>query len=134
MYPDIEYVLKKRYSLKIVYRLMVLILIVLGMIPLARLLIEGFIVVPFYANRGLIPRITTTWTDLIMNHLPTSGGYFIAALLLAVMQRRLTFWITPLPRKQCPQCDYNIDKLSEPRCPECGMDLPGDFVDQADSD
>ena len=134
MYPDLEYVLKKRYSLMIAYRLMVLFLIVLGMIPLARLLIEGFIVLPFYTNRGFIPRSATTWPDLIVNHLPTTGGYLIAALLLAVMQQRLIFWLTPLPRPQCPQCGYNIKKLSEPRCPECGMELPGERVDQADSD
>ena len=130
MYPDLEYVLKKRYSLMIAYRLMVLFLIVLGMIPLAKLLIEGIVVIPFYTNRGFIPRNTTTWTDLIVNHLPTTGGYLIMALLLAVMQQRLIFWLTPLPRKQCPQCGYNIKKLSEPHCPECGMELPREMVKQ----
>lgn len=134
MYPDLEYALKKRYSLMIAYRLLVLFLIVLGTIPLSKLLIEGFVVIPFYTNRGFIPRNTTTWTDLIVNHLPTSGGYFIAALLLTVMQQRLVFWLTPLPRPQCPQCGYNIKKLSEPRCPECGMDLPEGLVKQPDSD
>ena len=133
MYPDIEYVFKKRYLLAIFYRTGVLILVVLGLLPIARMFFEGAVVLPLYYSRVIVIGNPASWTDLLAAYLPTSGGYLITAMCFAVLQTRLVYWIVPLPRPQCPQCGYDISKLAEPRCSECGLNLPREMVDQKDS-
>ncbi|MEM0983151.1 MAG: hypothetical protein AAGI17_04275 [Planctomycetota bacterium] len=54
-----------------------------------------------------------------------SLGIFAAAPLVAR-------WFVPAnPKIRCPACNYRIEGLTEPRCPECGVPLPPEFMGEA---
>ncbi len=84
MYPDIEYVLRKRYLLTIVYRSGVMLLVVLGLLPIARIFTEGAVILPIYMQRLVVIANAAAWRDLMMTYIPTSGAYLLTALFLSL--------------------------------------------------
>ena len=134
MYPDIEYVMRRRYAVSVILRCFAIVLFLLGSIPLLQALLQY----------GLIALYDTFWmptyrgnlgnSDVLLYIIPELCKYAIPAVLILFFRLRIVRWIVPLPKPECPHCGYNIAKLAEPRCPECGLDLPGEMVSQPDSD
>jgi len=50
------------------------------------------------------------------------------ALVLWLLQGPLTRLIVPPIARACPECGYELKRLTSPRCPECGSDLPQAMV------
>jgi hypothetical protein len=42
---------------------------------------------------------------------------------LLVANRRIIRWLVPMPRRECPDCGYDIENLKSERCPECGCPI-----------
>lgn len=51
-------------------------------------------------------------------------GFFIAAIPLGLLDRRLSRWLVPMPDRRCPQCGHEILTGQQPVCLECGGVLP----------
>ena len=134
MYPDIEYVVRRRYAISIILRCCVIVLFLLGSFPLLQMVLQ-FILAVLY-NTFWVPtfRATLGNDDFLLYIIPELCKYAIPAVLILVFRLRIVRWIVPLPKPECPHCGYNIAKLAEPRCPECGLDLPEEIVSQPDSD
>ena len=122
MYPDIEFVMKKRYLLNMIVRLAALLLCFMAVIPVIELLIQLVMVFNVYTARGRIG--TLDFEDIIVALLPALVTYGIPGVILLVLRVRIVGWIAPLPRAECPHCGYNLKQLSLSRCPECGNNLP----------
>jgi hypothetical protein len=52
-----------------------------------------------------------------------------AGLALLLFEKRLVVWLVPIGSQRCPQCDYFLVSLVEPKCPECGLPLTREFMD-----
>lgn len=64
-----------------------------------------------------------TGFSVIYDNLSYSGiafGSFIVGLVLALASKRLSRWIVPAMRLECPQCAYNLHLIKGNTCPECG--------------
>ncbi len=122
MYPDIEYVMKKRYLLNMIVRLAALLLCFMAVIPVIELLIQLVMVFNVYSARGRTG--TLDFEGIIVALLPALVTYGMPGVILLVLRVRIVGWIAPLPRAECPHCGYSLKQLSLSRCPECGNDLP----------
>jgi len=49
-----------------------------------------------------------------------SAGFLVPGIALALLSGRLSRWITPLPRRACLHCSYELRNLQADSCPECG--------------
>lgn len=133
MYPDIEYVMKKRYLLNMIVRCAALLLCFVASIPVIELLVQLIMIMVFNLS-SLRSRLgTIDFEDIMVELLPALMTYGIPGVLLLVYRVRIVGWIAPLPRAECPHCGYNLKQLSISRCPECGSDLPKAMIqrDQA---
>lgn len=73
-------------------------------------------------KNGLAPQVRLAdWTR-------TAAPLAAIGVLLLAAQRPLVRWFVPVPRRRCPRCNYTPDGLRDPRCPECGLDLPVDWT------
>jgi hypothetical protein len=94
-----------------------------------------FVVWVVYAANGLVEVLAALARgfDVLSGLLSLVRGLplLIAALALGASARRVTRWILPIPKSGCPRCGYRLIALAEPRCPECGLDLPREMVERA---
>lgn len=134
MYPDIEYIMRRRYALSLILRCFVILLFLIGALPVVQVLVQGFMGLMYYLFSIQSYPSSADWKNVPLYILPETGKYALPALVMLMYRQRIVRWIAPMPKPECPHCGYNIAKLAEPRCPECGMELPGELVDQADSD
>ena len=59
--------------------------------------------------------------------------FLILAGLLWFMEPRLSRLLVPIPKNRCPQCNYRLEQLTRPQCPECGLPLPPQLIQTQDS-
>jgi len=52
-------------------------------------------------------------------------SYALIGLALAIGSNRLTRWLVPVQKRECPQCGYALKSLKSDSCPECGYRLGG---------
>lgn len=128
MYPDIEYVVRKRYALSVILRCCVILLFMLGGLPLLQLLFQFGVGAMFEMFYVQLNPTDWEWQDYGVYIIPEMCKYAVPAGLLLYFRLRLVRWIAPFPKSACPQCDYDISKLTENRCPECGIQLPKVFM------
>lgn len=65
-----------------------------------------------------------SWTSLAISALFT-----LMMLTLVAFPRRWAAWMVPFSdATRCPFCRYPMRGLTEPRCPECGLQLSEEFV------
>ena len=134
MYPDIEYVMRRRYAVSVILRCCAIVLFLLGSFPLLQMLLQYILIKLFYTFWSPTIRGNMANNEILLYIIPELCKYAIPAVLILVFRLRIVRWIVPLPKSECPHCGYNIAKLAEPRCPECGLGLPGEMVSQPDSD
>jgi hypothetical protein len=60
-------------------------------------------------------------------------GLLIWVLILVRRERKLGEWPTQYGHR-CVRCDYLLVKLTEPRCPECGLPFDPRQVDMGRGD
>ncbi len=114
-------ILKRRHIALTVLRLTSFVMCLWGFIALSHYLCTAFLNSrnPFVLSRGPGPG------PVIMNLLLIAIG-----ITIGMTNQRLAKWLVPLPRKVCPKCDYRLIRLQQPRCPECGLDLPNEYVEE----
>src|SRR5262245_64937859 len=105
-----DYVRTSRFVLLVVLRGIAFIMLLFGSISLLYVLIGGW---PHYHD------------DL--------GGWALfwivgiaPGIVLLVADRRIIRWLVPMPRRECPDCGYDIENLKSDRCPECGCPIAAD--------
>lgn len=55
-----------------------------------------------------------------MSYSGAAFGSLVIGLVLAFGSKRLSRWIVPAMRLECPQCAYNLHLIKGETCPECG--------------
>ena len=53
----------------------------------------------------------------------------VIGIVFMLFAPRLAHWFIRIPdASRCPGCRYRIEGLTSPRCPECGLTLPANFL------
>ncbi|MCZ6837619.1 MAG: hypothetical protein O7G85_17740 [Planctomycetota bacterium] len=113
-------ILKRRHTVMIILRFVSFVMCLWGIVALGFVVLETIIagnIFYLFRNRSSVETIAFS---LVLT---------VSGLVLALSTQRLAQWIVPLPKKVCPKCGYRLIRLMRPRCPECGLDLPNEFVD-----
>lgn len=55
----------------------------------------------------------------------------VTGLLIIWLSPKIARWLVPIPRARCPQCDYSLYGVTEPKCPECGLPLEASLMPRA---
>lgn len=130
MFPELEYVLKKRYQLNVILRCAAVVLIVLGAIPFAQL-VGQLVLALLYSQFSTRPiRSGVDWPEFLIGGVPEMLKYVVPGLLLIWLGPRIVRWLTPLPKPRCPECGYWIKRGGAAQCPECGSPLPRVLVER----
>ena len=124
MFPDIEYVMKKRYLLNMIMRGVAFLLFSIAAMWALQLIAQLILIVGYglfssWRNPGGLDL-----EDVMVVIIPAVITFVAPGAMLLAYQERLVVWIVPLPRPECPHCGYNLKELATSRCPECGCDLP----------
>lgn len=62
-----------------------------------------------------------SWSSLVL---------FVPGLIMVLLARRIARILIPLSTQcRCPACEYPLDGISRPECPECGLELTRAFAD-----
>ena len=61
-----------------------------------------------------------SWSSLVL---------FVPGVVLIIAPRWFARLLVRLPKHPCcPACNYRLEGISRPRCPECGLELTGAFL------
>ncbi len=111
MIPSTTHIMKKRHATTRRLRFLSFVLILTGAIffclSLMTWLIEDLDVIPYQIRWGL----------------GTFSAFAAPALAAVLLSSRLIKWLVPLGNSRCPGCEYELKHLTEPRCPECGLEI-----------
>ena len=113
-------VMRRRHLALVIIRVVAATLVVYGGIHMLWGLGSSFGLSGFSLSGSFQQALTIFWSD---NWNPFWYGLAIVvfAIPLALGSRRLSRWLVPLPRHECPQCGYALRELTTTRCPECGI-------------
>lgn len=117
MIPNASDYARRRHTILVVVRLLALLPLAVALVPLTSWFAEGisdgdFTDVGYYMDRIVIAAVM-----------------IVAAVVLFLVAGPVTRLVAGRPRKlACPYCDYAIEGLTEPRCPECGLALTREFM------
>lgn len=119
MIPNASEITRRRLTAGTVIRLASIAVWVAGLLPLG---VTTFVVITFPKPNGSVPEEAVAWGLITLF---AAGGGFT----LWRGASRLTRVMIPMRRKiHCPACDYVIEGLTEPLCPECGLALTTEFL------
>jgi len=117
MIPPTAHIMKKRYDNRRRLRMMSLIVLLIGLwfglYPVLDKLFTGDILV---------------WHRYDFTLFAFCATFFIVAGFLWFMEPRLSRLLVPIPKNRCPQCNYRLEQLTRPACPECGLALPPQLI------
>jgi hypothetical protein len=112
MIPDAASIARKRYRMRKTLRFMALVLFMIFFLCECAELIA-------WLYRG------AAIDNLALQEFVLYSPFLAGAAFLVIAQGRLIVWLVPIPKRSvCPACGYHLQGLREPRCPECGLDLP----------
>lgn len=122
---DSMLVLRRRQLALVIIRIVAAALIVYGSIHVVWGIGTAFGLSGFSIAGAFEQAMSIVWSD---NWNPFWYGFasLAVAIPLALASRRISRWIVPLPRMECPQCGYALRELTTTRCPECGMAIAPD--------
>ena len=120
MVPSASRILSRRHAAMVIVRFAGLGLLVAASIPLIFAVVRAFL-------WGGIGHLFSEYDGVV--HVARSASWIIPALTVLLLGKPLVKWLVPLPRVECPKCGYTAQHLREPRCPECGVSLPEEFVE-----
>ena len=112
MIPSADRVMTRRHTIVIVLRLACGGLFLAGAMPLVYVLVKAVL----WSGFGYIRHDPEG-----IGRIAFSAACLLPAIVVLVFQDRLTRWLVPLPRAECPKCGYSMTQAHEGRCPECGL-------------
>jgi hypothetical protein len=117
---DPALIARRRQTVRMVLRLVVLALAVWASVPLLRALTGALYSMLF---GGL--HITEMGATVVLG-LIEGVNYLAIAATLFFCEKRLVRWLVPAAQRtgRCPACDYDVRYATGGRCPECGLALP----------
>jgi hypothetical protein len=116
MVPSAAEIMRRRHQWESRLRALSLCMLIFALFPLLSWLAEGLADEDLTEYLYYLPRIVAFLLSIAV----AAFGRFAG--------RSLARWIVPIPDVRCPRCDYRLDHLSAPRCPECGLPLPDELV------
>jgi hypothetical protein len=120
MVPNAAEVARRRWTVAIVLRCAAMGLLLLATWPLFNWLTEGF------ADGDLLNM------EYYAGPIVLTALLVIVGFMLALLSRPLARLLVPIrPYSACPACNYRLEGLAEPRCPECGLPLSPEFLGEA---
>jgi hypothetical protein len=117
MIPDLASVMRKRYRMERNLRLGAVVLFVVWMMYV----VFGVVSLIVELRGGYLGKRS-------FGVALESAPFLFGAVLLGVLSGRIARWILPIPKSGCPRCGYRLVALAEPRCPECGLELPRELM------
>lgn len=120
MIPDPAEITRRRVTATLVIRVIAVIAALVSLVPVAVWLAEGIAYSNFFAFHYFVANIVGFATIL---------G---AAFTLWFVAPPLARLAVPVPRVlKCPACQYRIQGVNAPQCPECGLTLTPEFLNPA---
>jgi hypothetical protein len=116
MVPDAATIARRRHLLRTIVRCTALVLLIMFVGPVLSAVLVSVLEGATFGPRFFV-------------RVAASAGPVLAAVALLAFERRLVMWLVPMGSHRCPQCDYFLVSLVEPRCPECGLPLTREFLD-----
>ncbi|MCZ6837620.1 MAG: hypothetical protein O7G85_17745 [Planctomycetota bacterium] len=102
----------------------------LGTIEIVSKLLQVLLGGPFF-DEGILS-YASLWPQMMFSSVAEAGKFMLPGLLILISQKGLVQLIVPFPKSECPRCDYALAKLKQPRCPECGLKLSAEFLQEED--
>lgn len=117
MIPDPAEITRRRVTATLVIRTIAIVIAAVSLIPVAVWLAEGISYGNFFALHYFVANI---------------AGFAItlgAAFTLWFVAPPLARLAVPVPRVlKCPACQYRLQGVNAPQCPECGLTLTPEFL------
>ena len=132
--PTTATVLTWRWALATLFRIFAAGAIAWTLWTYLPILVQQFIVLPMNggtpfawldASRGWVPEVNE-WRVRFYDNLRLDAVAILASLFVWLFSRKIANFLVRFPSHigRCPICRYSLDNLTEPKCPECGFDLP----------
>ncbi len=119
MIPTAAEIIRKRESAAFVIAILGIGSYFIGLIPLMIWLIEGI-------RDGDLLNLSYYLGQIVFAFV-----FFTNAAVFTIWRRRIAAWLIRPRPLECPACSYLLERLTTPRCPECGLVLTDEFLDLA---
>lgn len=120
MTPSIERIRKTRALVMWCVRLLGGVMVMLGAYLLIKQVVFGL----------MIDRMSTAWMiyrGIGEWHFGSHGvALVVVGLPLLLLSRSIARFVVAMPDAGCPGCRYTGERDGQGRCPECGVELPGE--------
>ncbi len=123
-------VFSRRHLVRSLIRLMAVAFVVLAILPLLTAMLAELL-------RGFPGRLADPINYLRYQSEDQTSFLLIMgglAIVLWLLQERLARLIVPRIARACPECGYELKRLTSRRCPECGVEIPKDLINAEESD
>lgn len=117
MIPNPAEVVRRRWTVVAVVRLLAALMCLWGVVPLALWLVEGI-------SDGDLWEVSYYGGQIALSAMLLLPG--LVGVLASGLIARLV--VPARTRVDCPRCRYALEGLTEARCPECGLPLPREFM------
>ncbi len=92
---------------------------------LAGLMMQGLS--PYGGSPATGPSVSTT--EWLGRWGPWAVINLVAGAALIIYAEPIACLLSPVRRQpKCPACRYSLTAITEPRCPECGLELSDEFL------
>lgn len=124
MIPTVAEIMRKRHTVQSWSRAVAMLLILAGAVFAVHMIGQQV------WGRVILAGQTPYLYDL-MHGLIGTGSFLIPGVVLYFLSRFVSRLVVPFPKPACPRCGYSIFRLREARCPECGLPLPLELLDNS---
>lgn len=107
--PSITHVMKKRHHVRRRLRFGGTVLVVIAVV---------------FFIQAVVGALIQSYAEALLFSAPMVASFLIPGLLLILIDAPLSRRLVPMPKARCPRCNYDVATLTEPLCPECGLELP----------
>ncbi|MCH8271165.1 MAG: hypothetical protein IH985_08165 [Planctomycetes bacterium] len=121
MIPSAAEIIRKRESAAFILAIFGIVCYLIGLIPLVLWLGEGLRDADLFDLSYYLEQILFAFV------------FLINAAIFTFLRRPLAAWLIRPRPLECPACSYRLERLTIPRCPECGLVLTDEFLDPTPS-